>query len=131
MADGFRGIPGVPDGWELVRIDSPVYGEFYLDNQGNIQRCEYDRLLSRNHVILRKIEKPKQWRPFASAEEFKPHRDRWVRRVLDGLVFRCTSYGGGALVQYGSVLPTFSEAFVQFVFDDDGTPFGVEVTDGE
>jgi hypothetical protein len=126
MSDGFRGIPGVPEGWELVRIDSPVYGEFYLDNQGNIQRCEYDRLF-----ILRKIEKPKRWRPFASAEEFKPHRDRWVRRVADGLVFRCTSYGGGAVVVLGNILPSFPQALEQFVFDDDGTPFGVEVTDAE
>jgi hypothetical protein len=129
MADGFRGVPGVPDGWELVRIGTPSKGEFYLDNLCGIAECKIPEYMSRNYVIVRKIEKPKRWRPFANAAEFKPHRDRWVRQVLDGLVFRCTSYGGGALVVYGSLLPTFSEAFAQFVFDDDGSPFGVEVTD--
>jgi hypothetical protein len=131
MTDGFRGVPGVPDGWELVRItDDPKSGEFALE-WPNRAVMVTDPDMWELAVIVRKIEKPKRHRPFASAEEFKPHRERWVRRVLDGLVFRCTSYGGGALVQYGSVLPTFSEAFVQFVFDDDGTPFGVEVTDDE
>jgi hypothetical protein len=71
----------------------------------------------------------KQYRPFANAAEFKPHRDRWVRRISDGLAFRCSSYGGGVLVVYANILPTFSEAFEQFVFDDDSTPFGVEIKD--
>jgi hypothetical protein len=68
MADGFRGIPGVPEGWELVRIGSPVYGEWYIDNQGVMRRCDFDKLVSTNHVIVRKIEKPKRWRILGDKE---------------------------------------------------------------
>jgi hypothetical protein len=130
MADGFRGIPGVPEGWELVRIGRPVKGEFFV-RFGGVDECTHTEYMDDSSAIVRKIEKPKRYRQFASAEEFKPHRDRWVRRISDGLVFRCTSYGGGALFVLGNILPSFTEGFQEFVFDNDGSPFGVEVTDGE
>ncbi len=130
MSDGFRGIPGVPDGWELVRIGRPVKGEFFV-RFGRVDECTHTELMDDSSAIVRKIEKPKRYRQFANAEEFRPHRDRWVRRISDGLVFRCTSYGGGALVVLGNLLPSFTEGFQEFVFDNDGTPFGVEVTDDE
>jgi len=122
---GFKGVPGVPDGWELVEFRRGEIGEYVIGSDGKPYR-----LLSRPVTlcaIIRTIEKPKQYRPFANGAEFGPHRDRWVKRVLDGLVFRCTSYGGDVLVVLGDLLPSFAEAFGQFVFDDDGTPFGVEV----
>ncbi len=134
MADGFRGIPGVPEGWELVRIGSPVYGEFYLDNQGNIQRCEYDKLMSTNYPIIRKIEKLKRYRPFANGEEFKPHRGRWIR-FADGSVSSCWKINWykdeGVFLGHGQerVFLTFEHRLGEWVFDDDGSPFGVEVTD--
>ncbi len=38
--DGFQGIPGVPDGWELVRItDDPKSGEFALE-WSNRSQCD-------------------------------------------------------------------------------------------
>jgi hypothetical protein len=120
-------IPGVPEGWELVRIDNPTQGEWFIDGVGLLKEYLYKTPCGGKFPIISKIEEPARYRPFESAEEFKPHRDRWVRRVLDELVFRCTSYGGGALVVYGDLLPTFSEAFAEFVFDDDGTPFGVRI----
>jgi hypothetical protein len=125
-SEGFKNVPGVPDGWELVAIRHPVNGDFYV-YRGLIYQWENSGACYSTFPIIRKVETPKRFRPFANGEEFKPHRDRWVRRVSDGLVFRCTSYGGGALVVFGSILPSFPEAFEQFVFDD-GTPFGVEVT---
>ena len=126
---GFIGVPGVPDGWELVRVGVPDSEDWLIGYDGNpVAHCMLKRPLNlAKYAIIRKIEQPAKYRAFANAEEFKPHRDRWVRRVLDGLVFRCTSYGGGALVVFGNILPSFSEAFAQFVFDDDGTPFGVRV----
>jgi hypothetical protein len=119
-------IAGVPEGWELVRIGKPEIGEWFINGLDDLVQAIDDKHFY-GCAIIRKIEKPAAYRPFESAEEFKPHRDRWVRRVLDELVFRCTSYGGGALVVYGDLLPTFSEAFAEFVFDDDGTPFGVKI----
>lgn len=127
-SEGFKNVPGVPEGWELVHANrSGEPGEYGIDAGGMPVKFEHKTLF--NFPIIRKIEVPKKYRPFANAEEFKPHRDRWVRRISDGLVFRCTSYGGGALVVLGNILPSFAEAFQQFVFDDDGTPFGVEVTE--
>ena len=117
MADGFRGIPGVPEGWELVRIGTPVYGEWYIDNQGVIRRCEFDKLVSTNHVIVRRIEKPKRYRAFANGEEFKPHRDRWWRYHF---------HPPG----YYSDDTNWQLAFEAIEFDD-GTPYGVEVTDDQ
>jgi hypothetical protein len=115
----------VPEGWELLAIRRPETGEYVMDGYGN--PCRIIAITSEVLAIIRKIEIPKFYRPFANAEEFKPHRDRWARRISDGLVFRCTSYGGGALVVLDYILPSFAEAFQRFVFDDDGTPFGVEV----
>jgi hypothetical protein len=123
-------IEGIPEGYELVRIGHLSYSDQYLGAFGDILIWDNKvQSTSCSHVILRKIKRPKQYRPFANAEEFKSHRDRWVRRISDGLTFRCSSYGGGVLVVYANILPTFSEAFEQFVFDDDGTPFGVEVSE--
>jgi len=124
---GFKGVPGVPDWWELVAIRVPMKGEWFVSVDGKPFKAEHEH--GQIWPVIRKIEFPKRYRPFANAEEFKPHRDRWVRRISDGLVFRCTSYGGGALVVFGNTLPSFAEAFQQFVFDDDGTPFGVEVAE--
>jgi hypothetical protein len=125
--DGFRCVPGVPEGWELVRIGSPVYGEWYIDNQGVIRRCEFDKLVSTNHVIVRKIEKPKRWRPFANAEEFKPHRDRWWRYKTEN---KATAHPPRAYSDSGWLTDTWGRLFEGIEFED-GTPYGAEVTDGE
>jgi len=128
-SEGFKNVPGVPDGWELVAFRRLMFGDWYVGSTGKPERWVQVSASVNVYAIIRKIEVPKKYRPFANGEEFKPHRDRWVRRVSDGLVFRCTSYGGGALVGLGNILPIFADAFQQFVFDDDGTPFGVEVTE--
>ncbi len=122
---GFRGVPGVPDGWELVRIDFVTEGEWYLF-KGRVDRWESKRVSDCDFPIIRKIKKPKQYRPFANAEEFKPHRDRWWRYAV----------GEEYLPQINPPIPynelgvdgaTWQQAFNGRVFDD-GTPFGVEVT---
>jgi hypothetical protein len=85
--------------------------------------------------ILRKIEVPKQYRPFANGEEFKPHRDRWVTRIDKNDTVACP--GACRIVAYDDqgILwdrwsQTWQDAFdAGRCFDDDGTPFGVEVTE--
>jgi hypothetical protein len=73
--------------------------------------------------IIRKIEKPARYRPFASAEEFKPHRDRWwYRDDQDGRRhFPPASYSDDA--HNGA---NWKHRFETSFFDD-GTPFGVQI----
>jgi hypothetical protein len=116
-------IKGVPDGWELVRIGTPEKGEHFLDGCCNVTKAEIKGITHR--PIVRKIERPKQYRPFANAEEFKPHRDRWWRMAGDSHPsFRppCSYSDRG----YGGDL--WKRCFERYVFDD-GTPFGVEVSE--
>jgi hypothetical protein len=122
-------IPGVPEGWELVhclRIGEP--GETGLSQLGDPFAIGPNRTIKKVPIV-RKIEKPARYRPFASAEEYLPH---WGKPI-------CTKGGSG----FDSVVSTsmigiyvaatakiyyhsMSEAFEQFTFAD-GTPFGVKI----
>jgi len=130
-SEGFKNVPGVPDGWELVEFRCGEIGEYVIDGDGKPYR-----LLSRSVTfcaIIRKIEVPKRYRAFANAEEFKPHRDRWVTRIDKSDTVACP--GACRVVAYddqGILWNEWSQTW-QDAFDagrvfDDGTPFGVEVT---
>jgi hypothetical protein len=135
---GFQGVPGVPDGWELVRIDFVTEGEWYLF-KGRVDQWESKRASDCDFPIIRKIEVPKQYRPFANAEEFKPHRDRWVKIASGdnncGCQLEESDVGGERSIdgcnEHSVCIwegwMTYRDAFKCFAFDD-GTPFGVEVT---
>jgi hypothetical protein len=120
-------IEGIPEGWELVRIGTPVCdADWIVDPNGDARLCDYESMYL-NRVIIRKIEKPAKYRPFANAEEFKPHRDRWVRlKSIERSFYRLDGFGdGGVSIQGGAV--DYGKMFEDHWFDD-GTPFGVEVT---
>ena len=70
-------IPGVPEGWRLVRIGKPKAGEWFVDD-GNTPTKAFTDFDVSVLAIIEKIEQPKQYRPFANAKEFEPHRDRWL-----------------------------------------------------
>jgi hypothetical protein len=137
--EGFKGIPGVPEGWELVAVRRAKQGELRLVGVGRVCVWTSPGESDAIYPIIRKIEKPKQYRAFANAEEFKPHRDRWVRIVsaennccdLDdwdvGNLQRITGYNEHSVCIWEGWM-TYKDAFDCFVFDD-GTPFGVEVTE--
>ncbi len=118
--DGFRGIPGVPEGWELVRIGRPDKGEFFV-RFGRVDGCTHTEYMDDSSAIVRKIEKPKRYRQFANAEEFKPHRDRWWRLKEES---KDHFHPPG----YYSDDTDWEHAFEMLEFDD-GSPYGVEVTD--
>ena len=121
MSDGFRGVPGVPDGWELVRItDDPKSGEFALEWPNRVVMVT-DPDMWELAVIVRKIEKPKRYRPFANASEFRPHRERWWRLKEES---KDKFHPPG----YYSDDTDWERSFEVLEFDD-GTPYGVEVTD--
>jgi hypothetical protein len=115
-------IPGVPAGWELVRIGKPEIGEWFVNGLDDLVQAIDDKHFY-GCAIIRKIEKPARYRPFANAEEFKPHRDRWWRfsDTPDGLIFPHSPYNDN-----GPSGCTWQQAFNGRVFDD-GTPFGVKI----
>ena len=122
-------IPGVPEGWELVRIGKPETGEWFINGIDDLVQAIDDKHFY-GCVILRKIEKPAKYRPFKDAEEFKPHRDRWIRQKESDSIFRVITYdedGLFALIEIVVDPFCWEEAFEDFVFDDDGTPFGVRI----
>ncbi len=120
-------IEGVPEGWELLRIGPVTGGDWYIGISGRPTCCEYknDSYSVESYAIVRKVERPKQYRPFANAEEFKPHRERWVRLAsCDKGFWRFDS-----CTEDGAMGAKWKDLFKTYVFDDDGTPFGVEVSE--
>ena len=128
-------IEGIPDGWELVRFDYAANGEQYLTSDGDVTNHTNARLSGIKRLIIRKIEKPKRYRPFANAAEFEPHRDKWLvffdyeYSDLSDQKSRVLVYGDDRfwIGEDGSVYD-WNEAFKSWQFED-GTPFGVEVTE--
>lgn len=134
MSETFRGVPGVPEGWELVALRVPNKGEYFLDGHGRVICAKTD--LSSVWPILRKIEQPAKYRPFANAEEFRVHRNRWIKLTVAGsdgvyLAYQVASYDDWGVI-FGGSKETYQAVFNRYVFDDiDGTtePFGVKIDD--
>ena len=127
---GFKGVPGVPDGWELVEFRCGQIGEYVIDGDGTPYR-----LLSCTTsfcAIIRKIETIKKYRHFANSKEAQPFWDVALRLAgatgeLKDSRFRILTIGRDGIttnVEFYS----YEDAFVRFCVDDNGTPFGVEVT---
>jgi hypothetical protein len=118
-------IEGIPGGYDIVRIGKPVDGELVLGWQGDVFEWGGGANDVVNHVILRKIERPKQYRPFANAEEFKPHQLRFWRWKTDSeSMHRPPQH----YFENGWNSRIWKSAYDDAVFAD-GTPFGVEVSD--
>jgi hypothetical protein len=123
---GFRGIPGVPDGWEVVRIGVPSKGDYYLDGQFGITEGEIGMVVAR--PIVRKIEKQKRYRPFENGTEAEPFFDRKLRaKDNDRHLFRIVEMSN-SLITVANYTRTYEYVFDNYVCDD-GVPFGVEVTE--
>ena len=127
-----RSIEGTPDGFELLRLGSPLTGEWWGDEDGSIKEAKADAIAGLFYPVFRKTEKPVRYREFANGAEYEPHRDRWVEYISpnqeDYFVGRISAYSSqrvwiganGTGIQY-------REAFHCLKFAD-GSPFGVEVT---
>ena len=122
-------IEGIPEGWELVRFGVPKSGEVVLGPDGEPLEANCDGVTV--WPIIRKIEKPKQYRPFANGAEYEPHRDRWIRRSHAGRpdakgCYRALAYDEWGVFDRGSKF-SYKEMFNEGRRFDDGSPFGVEV----
>jgi hypothetical protein len=124
---GFRGIPGVPDGWELVAVRPGCCGDWHINADGKPVRVSRDtvNLL----CIIRKIEVPKRYRQFANAEEFKPYRDRWTMHPQEpNKRFKPGDYNDLGVWSHDHRFYSYAELLESGLLFEDGSPFGVEVT---
>jgi hypothetical protein len=137
---GFRGVPGVPEGWELVGIDYPVKGDCYTRN-GGVYEWASAHPSGEMYPIIRKIEKPKQFRPFANAFEYVAKRLDGIAVDLkkgetDGFYAIVSANNSFVWVAFGKDVEVFDwkQAFERLVFrhiDGSTSPFGVEIQDGQ
>jgi len=71
-------IEGVPDGWRLVRVGTPLYTEWFLDSDRTPTLANFD-FSKCCLAIVERVKSPEPtYRPFANAAEFEPHRDKWI-----------------------------------------------------
>ena len=124
-------IPGVPEGWVIERIGKPIFKvDHVVSYDGQPMLCDYESSYL-NRVIIRKIEKPATYRPFKDAEEFKPHRDRWICRLYNGRpdakgCYKVSAYDDrGTFANDGKT--SYQDMFEEGRVFDDGTPFGVKI----
>jgi hypothetical protein len=126
---GFRNVPGVPDGWELVEFRKPSLGDWVINWAGQVERwnhCESAYVFP----IIRKIEKPAKYRPFANSKEAEPFWDEALKLAKPcgqsaNTRFRiCVMTDKG--IRIGVDFYSYAIAFERFVCAD-GTPFGVKI----
>ena len=123
-------IEGIPEGWVALKFDHSVFGDNWIDEMGQIHLHEADLHSKYKRLIIRKIEKPKTYRPFANAAEYLP---RWGNPVKyqDSLKFDLiiSTSELGVYIAQGRMVQflTMEQAFGCLRFAD-GSPFGVEVT---
>ena len=121
-------IEGIPDGWELVRVGPVKYGEWRLMESGKVMKWTTSLPSIGWAVVLRKIEKPKQYRHFANAAEFAPHRDRWTMHPNEpDKRFRAGDYDNDGVWGINGRFYDYIHLFESGTLFDDGSPFGVEV----
>jgi hypothetical protein len=130
---GFRNVPGVPEGWELVLFGKPKPGDFVLNWVGQVEQWNHARFQNTAYVfpIIRKIEQPARYRPFSNGKEAHPFWDvalRLANAVLESKHsrFRITTIGVDGITT-NATFYTYEQAFERFCVDDDGTPFGVKI----
>jgi len=124
-------IPGVPEGWELVRVGVPDSDDWLVGHEGNpVAHAMLKRPLKlRQYAIIRKIEKPATYRPFKDAVEYLPHWGKPLRtKGSQGFDSVVSTGQVGVYIAAGSMIARYSmaDAFKRFEFAD-GTPFGVRI----
>jgi hypothetical protein len=138
-SEGFRGIPGVPEGWELVAVRRAKQGELRLVGVGRVCVWTSPGESDAIYPIIRKIEGFKTYRPFVNGAEYiAKRRDgiavNWKTVGTDGFYAVVSANASFVWVAFGDKIEHFTwiQAFEKLVFrHDDGStsPFGVEVTD--
>jgi hypothetical protein len=123
----FDRIPDPPEGWRFVE-DGDAFDKrakhwnFVIESYCDTLR---HKSYQANYAYIVPIDPPKppepQYRPFANAAEFEPHRDRWIVNPGSGNYRRIELYGDD-----GAMGMTWEGLFRNRTFDD-GTPCGVRI----
>ena len=122
----------IPEGFEPIHKDilkcfrSVNYQEYYLKN-GKVKKWLYLDSATETYLILKKIEKPKEYRPCENVAEAERLWDKKIKFKGSGedSIFRLNGIGSlGVFI--GASYYSHREAFEQLECVD-GTPFGVEV----
>lgn len=107
---------------DLYRCISRVWGE--ADSTVGRTVLANQAVFSERAYFARKIEP--RYRPFASAAEFSPHRDKWIRwKNGDEHLFRVGAFHNSVVwPACASVGTDYAKSFREWLFED-GSPFGV------
>jgi hypothetical protein len=136
-SEGFRGIPGVPEGWEFLAIRRGRCGEWHINADGKpeLVRDDTANLL----CIIRKIEGFKTYRPFKGGAEYMASGRQgvavdWNFTEAHGFYAVVSANDSFVWVAFGTAVEQFdwSRALEKLHFhhaDGSASPFGVEVTD--
>jgi hypothetical protein len=130
-------LPGpIPDGWRPVdkAVDDRTQmtaikawrhkSKCWVDARGD----NYSGWSSDYYIVP--IEQPKpapQYRPFANAAEFMPHKGRWVYFCDDPSNQLFIYSFHKSYVWHAGKATTWDEMFAQAKFADDDTPFGIKI----
>ena len=123
-------IPGVPEGWELVRIGKPEIGEWFIDGLSEPYQAIDDGHF-RGCAIICKTEKPAAYRPFTNAEEAHPFWNAPLRLAgateeMKNSWSRITTIEKDGITTSAKFY-TWEQAYYRFYIDDNHTPFGVKI----
>lgn len=124
-------IEGVPDGWRLVAIRRVKNGEWFIGTQGDVElwSVSVDEESHNVYAIIEKIEQPKRYRQFANAAEFEQHRDRWIKHPdAQDRKFKVIMFDDCGVCCYERRY-SYAHLFECGTVFEDGSPFGVEVTE--
>ena len=125
-------IPGLEhlakEGWEIVGFGNVSQGEWFIDSEGRIVPWSFFGRSTEKKIIIRKIERHKQYRHFANAAEAETLWDAKLQfKGHDADRFRVTAIRSTGVTIGGSTY-RYEEAFERLECSD-GSPFGVEVTE--
>jgi hypothetical protein len=137
MSEGFRNVPGVPDGWELVGLRPPQENEWIIDGKGNPMQWSYDGC-GQWFVIISKIEQPAKYRRFANGADFMANKVQGIAvdwsspSDCPGFYAIVAANNSFIWVAFGDVIQRFEweQAFDKLKFrhaDNSTSPFGVRI----
>lgn len=106
------------DGWRWLEVgELKRASDEWTVGKGWETSCNEGQIVDKPFVYRRRIEPT--YRPFANAAEYKPHRERWLVSKHGNDWLRLKSFSDES---------DWDALYELWLFEDTGTPFGVEVT---